>query len=97
MLDREISALIAELRAAAYLFRTLILGYLLAEPFLGDTQPDHERKADLLALTLQGALGIEPNPTEEVVSAVADHVRRLFGEATGPQLMAQITEFSSRQ
>jgi hypothetical protein len=28
--------------------------------------------------------------------SVADHVRRLFGQATGPQLMAQITDFTSR-
>lgn len=82
---------------AAYLFRTLILGYFLAQPFLGNEQPDRERKADLLALSLQGALGLEANPSEEVVSAVADHVRRLLGQATGPQLMAQITEFTSRE
>jgi hypothetical protein len=31
-----------------------------------------------------------------VVSAVADHVRHLFSQATGPQLMAQITEFTAR-
>jgi AcrR family transcriptional regulator len=82
---------------AAYLFRTLILGYFLAQPFLGNEQPDRERKADLLALTLQGALGLEANPSEEAVSAVADHVRRLLSQATGPQLMAQITEFTSRE
>jgi AcrR family transcriptional regulator len=79
----------------AYLFRTLILGYLLAEPYLGTTQPDRERKADLLALTLEGALRIDTDPGEEVISAVAEHVRKLFSQATGPQLMAQITEFSS--
>ncbi len=79
---------------AAYLFRTLILGYLLAQPFLGNPQPDLERKADLLALTLQGALVLETNPPAEVVSAVSDHVRRLFSQATGPQLMAQITDFT---
>ena len=81
---------------AAYLFRTLILGYLLAQPFLGNSQPDRERKADLLALTLQGTLDLETNPPEQVVSAVADHVRHLLGQATGPQLMAQITDFASR-
>jgi AcrR family transcriptional regulator len=80
---------------AAYLFRTLILGYLLAQPFLGNAPPDRERKADLLALTVQGTLGLEPNPPEEVVSVVADHVRHLFSQATGPQLMAQITDFTS--
>ena len=82
---------------AAYVIRTLILGYLLAEPFLGSSQPDRERKADLLALTLQGALGLETNPPEQAVAAVADHVRRLFRQATGPQLMAQITNFTSRE
>jgi len=92
LIRQDISA-----RDAAYLFRTLILGYLLAQPYLDNEQPERERRADLLALTLQGALGLPTNPTEEVVSAVADHVRRLFSLATGPQLMAQITDFTARE
>ena len=94
--DRRLMRQDISAQDAAYLFRTLILGYLLAQPFLGNSQPGRERKADLLALTLQGALGLETNPPEEVVSAVADHVRQLFGQATGPQLMAQITDFTLR-
>ncbi len=84
-------------RDAAYLFRTLILGYLLAQQFLGNARPDLERKADLLALTLQGALGLETDPAEGVVSAVAEHVRELFSHATGPRLMAQMTVFTARE
>lgn len=95
--DRRVIRQDISARDAAYLFRTLILGYLLAQPFLGNEQPESERRADLLALTLQGALGLETNPTEAVVSAVADHVRRLLSQATGPQLMAQITDFTSRE
>ena len=92
LLRQDISA-----QDAAYLFRALILGYLLAQPFLGKAQPDGERKADLLALTLQGALGLDTNPPERVVATVAEHVRHLLSQATGPRLMAQITEFTARE
>jgi AcrR family transcriptional regulator len=94
--DRQLMRQDISAQDAAYLFRTLILGYLLAQSFQGNMQPDHERKADLLGLTLQGALGLETNPPEEIVAAVADFVRHLFSQATGPQLMAQIADFTSR-
>lgn len=76
----------------AYAFRTLLIGFFLADPFLSEDQPSLERKVELLGILLHGALGIEADPSEEVVAAVADRVLALLNEAkaSGVRLLAQL-------
>jgi len=65
----------------AYAFRTIIIGFFLADPLFPADQPSLERKADLLAMTLQGAFRSNDCPADDVVRLVADHVRGLLAEA----------------
>jgi AcrR family transcriptional regulator len=68
-------------RDLAYAFRTIILGFFLAEPLFTEDLPDTERKADLLAMTLQGAFGLHERPSRDVVERIAQHVHTLLSGA----------------
>jgi AcrR family transcriptional regulator len=69
----------------AYAFRTIIFGFLLTEPLFPDDQPDLERKADLLALMVKGAFGIDERPPEDAIRRVAEHVSRLVESTLGEE------------
>jgi AcrR family transcriptional regulator len=68
-------------RDLAYAFRTIILGFFLTEPLFSDDQPDIERKADLLALTLKGAFGLQDSPPQAVLRRLAEQVHALMTKA----------------
>jgi len=65
----------------AYAFRTIIVGFFLADPLFAADQPTLERKADLLAVILQGAFRSNDCPGDDVVRLIADHVRGLLTKA----------------
>ena len=96
---QQVGLLRADLSAVelAYAFRTLLLGFFLADPFLTEDQPNLERKVELLGVLLQGALGVEADPSDEVVAAVADRVLALLNEAkaSGARLLAQLARTRS--
>jgi AcrR family transcriptional regulator len=77
----------------SYVFRSMLSGFLLADPIFGDEVHSLERKAELVSVTLRGALGLESDPAEAVVAAVAERVLTLLNEmrASGAQLLAQLT------
>jgi AcrR family transcriptional regulator len=76
----------------AYVFRTMLLGFFLADPIVTDDQPNAERKAELLGVLLQSALGLETHPSDDVISAASEHVLALLEEAraSGIRLLAQL-------
>jgi AcrR family transcriptional regulator len=65
----------------AYAFRTLIVGFFLTDPLFPDDQPDLERKADLLAMTIKGAFELNESVPESAVRRIAEHVRGLIARA----------------
>jgi AcrR family transcriptional regulator len=72
-----------------YAYRTIIVGFFLADPTFEDDQPALERKGELLEMILLRALGQDPHPPKQAVRAIADHVLRLFSTATGPDDAAE--------
>ena len=77
---------------ASWAVRTLLVGFFLADPYFTEDQPDLDRKAELIRMLLQAALGTEIEPSEEVVAAIAGRVLELLNQASGAQLMAQLTQ-----
>lgn len=77
----------------SYAFRSMLLGFFLADPVFNDEQIFLERKVELLRTMLRGALGLETDPSDEVVATVADRVLSLLTEmqTSGAQLLAQLT------
>jgi AcrR family transcriptional regulator len=67
----------------AYAFRTIIFGFLLTEPLFPDDQPDLEGKAELLALIVKGAFGINERPPEDAMRRVAELVNQLVESTLG--------------
>jgi AcrR family transcriptional regulator len=68
-------------RDLAYAFRTIVLGFFLTEPLFAEDVPDIERKADLLALTLKGAFGVDEHPPWAVVKRIAEQVHEVLLKA----------------
>ena len=91
---QELGVLRTDLSAdeLAYAFRTLLLGFFLADQVLTDDRPSLGRRVEVLAVVLRGALGVETDPSEEVVALVADRVRSLLDEAraSGARLFTQL-------
>ena len=85
VLRKDISA-----EDAAWAFRTMLVGFFLADPYFADDTPDLNRKAELLRILLRGALGTQIEPSEEVVETIARRTLELLREASGAQLMAQL-------
>jgi AcrR family transcriptional regulator len=65
----------------AYAFRTLIVGFFLADPLVAEDEPTLERKAELLELMLKGAFGLNERPPDDVVRRIAEHVNGLLTQA----------------
>src|SRR5262249_9365193 len=68
-----------------YAFRTIIVGFFLADPLFTQEQPDLERKGELLELTLRGAFGSPERPPEKTVRRIARHVHGLLVKALGDE------------
>ena len=81
----------------AYAFRTIIIGFFLADPLFPADQPTLERKADLLAITLQGAFRSKDCPAEDVVRLVADHLRGLLAVAFEKETLEILTMLTGDQ
>jgi AcrR family transcriptional regulator len=64
---------------ASYVFRTLIVGFFLADPLFKDESTDLQHRADLLEKVLKSAMGIVEDPPPEAVRSIAQHVEALFG------------------
>jgi AcrR family transcriptional regulator len=77
----------------AYVFRTLLLGFFMADPIVSDNEPNAERKAALLGTLLRSAIALEAHPSDEVVSAASERVLALLEQAraSGIRLLAQLT------
>jgi AcrR family transcriptional regulator len=76
----------------AYAFRTMLVGFFLADPIFSEEQPSLDRKVELLRALLRSAVGVEIDASEEVVAVVADRVLALIEEARagGTRLLAQL-------
>lgn len=73
----------------SYVFRTVLVGFFLADPY-SEEQPALERKAELVSMLLQGAIGVREEPSDEVVAAIAERELELLEEASADQLMGQL-------
>ena len=65
-----------------YAYRTIIVGFFLADPMFEGDQPTLERRAQLLELILLEAFGQDAHPPKAAVKAIADHVLELFSTVT---------------
>jgi AcrR family transcriptional regulator len=75
----------------SYAFRSLLLGFVLADSLLGHEHTTR-RKSDVLALLLRSALEAVDAPPDGVVLAVAERVRALLAHAQtdGARLLGQL-------
>jgi AcrR family transcriptional regulator len=81
----------------AYAFRTIILGFFLADPYFEDeTQPSEQRKAELLELTLQRTFGINRRPSREAIQTIANYVNELLTTILADR-SGEFTEDTTRQ
>jgi AcrR family transcriptional regulator len=80
----------------AYAFRTIIVGFFLADPLFPDAQPELERKADLLAMILQGAFHVNDRTPRRVVRLIADHVIALLTNAFQNETFEIVTVLTAR-